>query len=209
MKRLDIPPGPFEAYLFDCDGTIADSMPVHFRAWTQAVEEQGGTFPEALFYRWAGVPHDRIVELLNAELRLAMPIAETTRRKEELYVELLSDVKAIGSVVDHIEKESGRLPFAVVSGSPRVSVVKTLTILGLLHHFSVVVCAEDYRHGKPHPEPFLLAAQKLDIPPERCLVFEDADAGIRSAESAGMQWVRVPRSATSWQMRHHARDEKT
>jgi HAD superfamily hydrolase (TIGR01509 family) len=192
MTALKLPPGPFGAYLFDCDGTLADSMPVHFRAWTRAVEEHGGTFPEELFYAWAGIPLDRTVEMLNEKLHYTMPVAETVRRKEELYLELLPEVRAIPSVLAHVEREAGRIPFAVVSGSPHASVVRTLTVLGLVDKFPVVLGAEDYTHGKPAPEPFLRAAEILGVPPDRCLVFEDADAGIRSAEAAGMQWVRVP-----------------
>jgi HAD superfamily hydrolase (TIGR01509 family) len=193
MTELELPPGPFGAYLFDCDGTLADSMPVHFRAWTRAVEEQGGTFPEVLFYAWSGIPHARTVERLNETFHYAMSIEVTVRRKEELFMELLPEVKAVASVVVHVEREAGRIPFAVVSGSPRAAIEKTLTALGLREKFPVIVGAEDYARGKPDPEPFLRAAEILGVPPGRCLVFEDAEAGIRSAEAAGMQWVRVPR----------------
>jgi HAD superfamily hydrolase (TIGR01509 family) len=193
MTDLPLPHGPFDAYLFDCDGTLADSMPVHFRAWTRAVEEHGGTFPEDLFYAWAGIPLARTVEMLNERFHIALPVAQTVARKEALYLELLSEVRAVASVLVHVERDAGRIPFAVVSGSPRASVVKTLTALGLLDKFPVIVGAEDYTHGKPHPEPFLRAAELLGVAPTSCLVFEDADAGIQSAEAAGMQWVRVPR----------------
>ncbi len=88
--------------------------------------------------------------------------------------------------------KSGKIPFAIVSGSPRASILKTLTTLGLVHHFPVIVGAEDYTHGKPDPEPFLTAARLLDVPPAQCLVFEDAEAGITAAVAAGMQWVHVP-----------------
>jgi HAD superfamily hydrolase (TIGR01509 family) len=189
---LTLPPFEFGAYLFDCDGTIADSMPLHFRSWNEAVAEHGAVFPSDLFAAWAGVPLDRTVALLNETLGYALPIVETVRRKEELYHALLPEVRAVASVVAHIDKQYGRIPFAVVSGSPHASVVRTLTALGLIDKLPVIVGAEDYTHGKPHPEPFLTAAQLLGVAPGRCLVFEDADAGIQSAEAAGMQWVRVP-----------------
>ncbi|MEO6829496.1 MAG: HAD family phosphatase, partial [Acidobacteriaceae bacterium] len=83
----------------------------------------------------------------------------------------------------------------VVSGSPRTSIIKTLKFLGIRDKFAEVIGAEDYERGKPHPEPFLLAAKRLNIPPSRCLVFEDADAGIESAKAAGMSWVKVPRQS--------------
>jgi HAD superfamily hydrolase (TIGR01509 family) len=86
----------------------------------------------------------------------------------------------------------GKIPFAVVSGSPRESVIKTLTVLGILDLFDALVCAGEYTHGKPAPDPFLIAAEKLGVPAEACLVFEDADLGIEAAVAAGMQWVKIP-----------------
>jgi HAD superfamily hydrolase (TIGR01509 family) len=189
--NLEIPAGHFEAYLFDCDGTIADSMPLHFRAWTRAVEEGGGSFPEELFYAWAGQPLERTVEMLNEQLGYRLPIAETVRRKEALYDELLDQVQPVPAVLAEIERNFGRIPLAVVSGGPRASVRRTLTALGVLEKFAAVVCAEDSPRGKPYPDPFLRAAELLAVAPERCLVFEDAEAGIRAAEAAGMKWVRV------------------
>ena len=189
---LTLPPGDFKAYLFDLDGTIADSMPLHYRGWTQAVEEHGGRFPEDLFYAWAGIPLPRTVEMLNERFGLAMPVMDVVRRKESLYLARLADLEAVPDVLAHIHEQHGSIPFAIVSGSPRRSIADTLTQLGLLDLFSVVVGAEDYIRGKPDPEPFLTAAARLGVAPADCLVFEDADAGIASARAAGMQWVRVP-----------------
>lgn len=189
---LALPDGEFRAYLFDLDGTVADTMPLHFVAWTQAVEEAGGTFPEELFYAWAGAPITRVVQQLNETLGTTLDPAAILHRKESLFLKMLDDVQPIPSVLEHVERQRGQIPLAIVSGSPRDSIIRTLTLLGLLEHFDTLVGAEDYTHGKPNPEPFLVAAERLQIAPEHCLVFEDADAGIRSAEAAGMKWVRVP-----------------
>ncbi len=183
---------PFRAYLFDMDGTVANSMPVHFEAWTKAVEDAGGTFPVDLFYELAGIPLHRTVEMLNEKFGYTMNPAEVVHRKEAMYLERLEEVEPIAAVVDHIHAQHGHIPLAVVSGSPRDSIVRTLTALKLLDRFDVLVGAEDYTRGKPDPEPFLTAAKKLNVAPEDCLVFEDADAGIAAAEAAGMAWVRVP-----------------
>jgi len=190
--KLPIPPGPFAAYLFDCDGTIADSMPLHYIAWSQALGERGCAFPEDLFYAWGGRPIDEIIASLNEMHSLHMPVAEVALRKEALYFDLLPQLKAVPEVLEHIHHSHGRIPFAVVSGSARDSVTASLTTLGILDRFDTLVCAGDYARGKPDPEPFLTAAQSLHIPPANCLVFEDADAGIRSAQAAGMAWVRIP-----------------
>lgn len=191
-EELKLPEGDFAAYLFDLDGTIADSMPLHFHSWTQAVEEAGGRFPEADFYELGGVTLPKTVEILNERYGYKMSPAATARRKELLYFELLPQLRPVASVLSVIERERGRVPFAVVSGSPRESITNTLRVLGLLDEFRVIVGAEDYTHGKPDPEPFLTAAARLNLRPEECLVFEDADAGIASAEAAGMLWVRIP-----------------
>ncbi len=191
---LTLPPGSFAAYLFDLDGTIADSMPLHYVSWSQAVHEYGGTFPEDVFYSLGGVPLPRTVEILNERFGYTMPPNEVADRKEQLYIEMLPQLKPVAAVVDIIRRDAGRLPFAVVSGSPRASILSSLRTLHLLQEFPVIVGAEDYTHGKPDPEPFLTAARLLGVDPRACLVFEDADAGIASAEAAGMAWVRIPHS---------------
>lgn len=167
-------------------------MPLHFRTWKQAVEEQGCSFPLEMFYALGGVPLPRTVELLNERFGYSMHPQETAKRKEDLYLDVVAQVHAVPAVLKHIEAAHGRIPFAIVSGSPRASILATLERLGLSGHFQLVVGAEDYTRGKPDPEPFLVAAQRLGVRPESCLVFEDADAGIAAAEAAGMRWVRVP-----------------
>ncbi|GAA2699532.1 HAD family hydrolase [Micromonospora olivasterospora] len=189
---LPLPPGDFQAYLFDCDGTIADSMPLHYTAWCQALDEWGCEFPEDLFYAWGGRPVADIIDTLNERHGLAMPVDAVARRREELYQQLLPTLTAVPGVLRHIHDAHRRVPFAVVSGSTRESVTASLTALGLLDKFDVLVCAGDYARGKPDPEAFLLAARLLGVPPRSCLVFEDADLGIQAATAAGMASVRIP-----------------
>lgn len=189
--KLELPQGPFEAYLFDCDGTIADSMPLHYIAWKQALGEQGCDFPETQFYSMGGMPVRDVIRALNAEHGLQMPVEAVALRKEDLYYEFLPQLTAVPEVLEVIEASHGTIPFAVVSGSTRESVTASLRSLHLLDKFQTLVCAGDYARSKPHPEAFLLAAQRLGVPPERCLVFEDADIGIEAATAAGMASVRV------------------
>jgi HAD superfamily hydrolase (TIGR01509 family) len=190
--RLRLPPGPFRAYLFDCDGTIADSMPLHYVAWTSALGEWGCVFEEELFYAWGGKPAPEIISDLNKMYGLKMPVMAVAERKERLYYDLLPQLKVIPEVLEHIEAQTGSIPFAVVSGSQPESVTASLTALGLLDKFEVIVCAGDYKKSKPHPDPFLLAAARLRVPPEYCLVFEDTEMGIQAATAAGMASVKVP-----------------
>ena len=189
---LKIPDGLFAAYLFDCDGTIADSMPLHHRAWQTALSEWKCDFSEDLFYAWGGTPTTKVIEQLNQKFGLSMPVAEVESRREKHYRSLLSTIGPIHEVVEHIRSQSGKIPLAVVSGSPRDSVLMTLGYLGLGDYFQVIIGAEDSPRGKPHPDPFLAAARILGVEAKACLVFEDADLGIQSAEAAGMKWVRVP-----------------
>ncbi|MBG6101245.1 beta-phosphoglucomutase family hydrolase [Micromonospora vinacea] len=193
---LPLPPGPFAAYLFDCDGTIVDSMPLHYLAWQQALEEWGCEFPEDLFYAWGGRPTADIIVALNEQQGLAMPVAAVVERRESYYQELLPQLAAVPEVLAHIHDAHRRVPFAVVSGSTRASVTASLDALGLLDRFDVLVCADDYTRAKPDPEAFLLAAEQLGVPPESCLVFEDTDLGIQAATAAGMASVRVPQQRT-------------
>ena len=190
--KLKLPEGSFGAYLFDCDGTIADSMPLHYRAWKKALGEWNCEFAEKLFYAWGGMPVAEIVSTLNQRHGLNMPVEAVSRRKENLYFELLPQLKSVPEVLEHIEAEYGRIPFGVVSGSTRESVTASLESLNLLDRFDTLVCAGDYKHSKPDPEAFLLAASRLGIEPERCLVFEDTEMGIQAAKAAGMASVKVP-----------------
>ena len=190
--KLKLPPGSFAAYLFDCDGTIVDSMPLHYLAWKRALAEWNCAFDEKLFYSWGGMPIVEIVATLNQQRGLNMPVETVAHRKENLYFELLPQLQAIPEVVEHIEAKHGQIPFAVVSGSAIDSVTASLTQLNLLDRFETLVCAGDYQKSKPDPEAFLLAAARLGIAPECCLVFEDTEMGIQAATSAGMASVRVP-----------------
>lgn len=190
--KLDLPSGLFSAYLFDCDGTIADSMPLHYDAWKKALAEWNCTFKEELFYSWGGRPVREIIARLNEMNGLSMPVDLVATRKERLYHEQLPLLKGIPAVVEHIHAQHGRIPLAVVSGSRRNSVESSLSALNLLDKFDTLVCAEDYKNGKPAPDCFLLAAARLGVPASECLVFEDTDLGIEAATAARMASVRVP-----------------
>jgi beta-phosphoglucomutase family hydrolase len=190
--KLKLPTGSFKAYLFDCDGTIADSMPLHYIAWKSVLAEWNCEFSEEVFYAWGGMPVSEIISTLNQRHGLKMPLEEVSRRKEDLYFEALPQLKAVPEVLEHIEDQFGQIPFAVVSGSTRDSVTASLESLKILDRFDTLVCAGDYENSKPHPEPFLTAALRLGIAPEHCLVFEDTEMGVQAATAAGMASVKVP-----------------
>jgi beta-phosphoglucomutase-like phosphatase (HAD superfamily) len=165
---------------------------LHYVAWTQALSEWRCEFPEPLFYSWGGTPTPEIIAKLNQRYGLQMPVDQVARRKEVLYLENISRLTAVPEVLEHIELSHGKVPFAVVSGDSRETVTASLTALKLLDRFETLVCAGDYRRGKPDPEPFLIAAARLRVTPDDCLVFEDTDLGIQAATAAGMASVKVP-----------------
>ncbi len=192
--KLDIPDGDFVGYIFDLDGTLIDTMPLHFRAWDEAMRRAGLQVPldENLFYSLGGVPTRRVGELMGAHYGLKLDADRLFHEKEALFRELQADARLIEPVVAFARRAAATHPLAVASGGPRDIVRRSLELTGLAPLFKAVVTADDVVHGKPAPDMFLLAAKLLGVEPTRCLVFEDAEPGIKAALAAGMQVVRVP-----------------
>jgi beta-phosphoglucomutase family hydrolase len=192
--QLDIPPGDFAGYIFDLDGTLADTMPLHFRAWDAAMRHAGlnCALDEDLFYSLGGVPTRRVAELIAEHYKLKVDPEAVFHHKESLFQELQGDARLIGPVVEIARRVAQTHPVSIASGGPRAIVQRSLQLAGLAPLFAVVVTADDVTHGKPAPDMFLLAAKQMGVLPSQCLVFEDAEPGMRAAEAAGMKWVRVP-----------------
>ena len=192
--QLDIPAGDFAGYIFDLDGTLIDTMPLHYRAWDAAMREAG--LPHALdedhFYSLGGVPTRRVAELFGEHYGLKLDPDLVFHAKEAFFSELQKDVRLIEPVVEFARRMSKTHPLSIASGGPRIIVERSLEITGLAPLFPVVVTADDVKHGKPSPDMFLLAARNMGVTPTACLVFEDADPGIQGAKAAGMKVVRVP-----------------
>lgn len=184
-------PDHIAGLVFDCDGTIGDTMPLHYQAWVKVLAQHGEDFPEALFYEMAGIPTPRIVELLNERHGYSLPVDDTAEQKERLFVEMIPLILPIDPVVGVVRQYAGRLPMAVATGGTRAICEKTLAVLGLRQHFVALVTSDDVQHGKPAPDIFLEAARRLGVPPERCAAFEDADNGLQSARAAGMLAVDI------------------
>ena len=191
MQFLQLPDRDFDAYIFDCDGTLADTMGLHYDAWKMALEPHGADLPEDLYYSWGGRPTREIVEALNEMQGLFMDPALLVHHKEGLYHPHLPSVQPIDAVVAIARSFHGKKPLAVASGGGRKSVHATLDGLGLTQLFETIVTSEDYKNGKPSPDPYLEAARRLSVDPSECLVFEDTEIGRQSAEAAGMQCVLV------------------
>lgn len=193
LMQLQIPAGDFAGYIFDCDGTLIDSMPVHYKAWDEAMRRRGmpGTLCEDLFYSLGGVPTLQVAEAIGKHYGLKIDPLDVFHLKENLFVEMLPKVERIEAVVEFAMKVAKTHPVSVASGGPRMVVEQSLKLAGLADLFKVVVTADDVVHGKPSPDMFLLAAKLMGVPPEKCLVFEDAKPGMDAAVAAGMQYVHV------------------
>jgi beta-phosphoglucomutase-like phosphatase (HAD superfamily) len=182
---------PFRGAIFDCDGTLADTMPLHYRAWVASLTERNAAMSEKLFYDLGGVPTADIVRILNERFGYGLSVMDTAADKEARYEDLLPEAEPVGRVVALVQEYRGRYPMAVASGGIRRLVDQTLNALALGDCFHAVCTAEDVSRGKPEPDLFLLAAQRIGVPPEECVVFEDSDLGLEAARRAGMQAVDI------------------
>lgn len=186
------PPPGTSALIFDCDGTLADTMPIHYRAWTALLGRRGIPFPEPRFYQLGGMPTARIIRLLADEHGVAVADVDAlVWEKEETFLGFLHEVTPIEPVMRIAAAHRGRLPMAVASGGYRAVIRRTLESIGAADWFAATVCAEDTARHKPEPDVFLEAARRLGVGPVGCVVFEDTDIGLEAARRAGMAGVDV------------------
>lgn len=172
--------------IFDMDGTLADSMPLHYKAWKLTAEENGFTYTEKQFLETAGMPTHKIVPVINKELGLNLDPEEFSRRKEEHFLENINDVKLIQPVAEIILEYHNKLPMSIGTGGKKKIAKLTLEILGFDKYIDIIVSAEDVENHKPYPDTFLKCAELMKVPPECCQVFEDGEMGLLAGKSAGM-----------------------
>lgn len=181
------------ALIFDCDGTLADTMPAHYEAWLDVLRPFGIPFPEPRFYALGGVPTTEIARILFGEAGQPVDTAEIAHAKEQAFLTRMGAVRPIEKVVAVARDARGRVPMAVASGGQRSVVELTLRQIGVHDWFGVTVTAEDTQRHKPEPDVFLEAARRLGVPENVCTVYEDTDLGIEAARRAGMRWVDIRR----------------
>ncbi|WP_269525591.1 HAD family hydrolase [Coraliomargarita parva] len=188
MQNLQL---KYAGLVFDMDGTLADTMPTHFVAWTRTMHKYGIEFPEDRFYALGGVPAPVIIEMLAREQGKQVDVDAVTEEKELLFLDLLEDVQPIPEVVAIAEAHRGHMPLAVATGSMTWVAERILGALGIREWFGAVVGAEQVSQPKPAPDVYLLAAQGIGVDPANCHAFEDTELGMEAARNAGMDVIDV------------------
>ncbi|MBN9121391.1 MAG: HAD-IA family hydrolase [Planctomycetes bacterium] len=185
------PPGT-AGLIFDCDGTLADTMPAHYKAWTALLSRFNIPFPEPRFYAMGGMPTASIIRVLAGEVGVAVTDVDAmVVEKEACFLTHLEAVAPIEPVLAVAAAYRGTLPIAVASGGYRDTITRTLDRLGVRDWFDAMVTAEDTARHKPDPDVFLEAARRLGVEASKCVVFEDTDIGLEAARRAGMSGVDV------------------
>jgi HAD superfamily hydrolase (TIGR01509 family) len=186
--------GSYAAVIFDCDGTLADSMPLHYRSWVEAFQKHSAPFEfsEKRFHELGGTGLVETVEILNQEHGAELDPEAVVAAKESWYQENLTQVGPVADVVAFARELAGRgLPIAVASGSPTETLRRTLEIIKVAKLFPVVISRDDVEEGKPAPDSFLKAAKALRIQPSDTIVLEDSPLGLEAARRAGMRGILV------------------
>jgi beta-phosphoglucomutase family hydrolase len=180
-----------QGIVFDCDGTLADTMPLHWLAWQMVTKKHGLHFPEERFYSLGGVPSRDILKMLSVEQGVSIDHIAVAHEKENAYLPFLPEVKPIKIVVAVAEQNFGRIPMAVASGGQKPIIEQVLKHLGIRQYFDAVVTSEDVTNQKPAPDIFLEAARRIGVAPDLCRAYEDTDLGLQAIRSAGMEAVDV------------------
>ena len=181
----------YDAIIFDLDGTLADTMPLHLEACQLVCRAKGFDFPEDFFYEEAGKPTITVFKDLMKKLDLPYDGAELGQAKEEKVLELMPKVGFVSEVKEIFDRFKGQKKYAIGSGGQRHTVELTLRILQIPNEFDAIVSCDDVPAHKPDPTTFLKAAELIGVTPEKCIVLEDGDPGIQAAISAKMDYLDI------------------
>ncbi len=183
--------GKYKALLYDCDGTLADNMHAHKMAYKEVASRYGIELDISIIDELAGWPTRLVANEISKRYNVLLPDTFSQEKSSLFFEKYIEHTQPIAYVTEHLKRNADDMHVGVVSGGSRTTVQKTLAVLDLTDYIEVLVCAGETPNGKPHPDPFLAAAEKLGVEPKECMVFEDGDPGVMAAQAAGMDWVRI------------------
>lgn len=185
MKKIFIAPQT-KGLIFDCDGTLVDSMPLHMKSWEYAIHKFNAHYDYHFFFSKRGMKETDIIKIYNSQFNVCLNEEELLKSKHEYFMNNIHEIKPIKNVVDIVENYKNIFPMAVVSGGTKKIVYEELRIIGILPYFEAILTADDLIKPKPAPDMFLEASRMINVPTMYCQVFEDGDLGIEAANKAGM-----------------------
>lgn len=188
----------YDGFVFDMDGTIVDSMPLHLAGWERASEIFNFHYNPDWFYNLGGVPSRKIAELIEKEQQISLDIDAVTRAKSEYFLTVIDRVTPFPAMKTLVHELAAHCPLAIGTGSIRKNAETMLQHAGLRQYFQTLTTADDVVHHKPNPDTFLLSAAKMDLKPSNCLVFEDTEIGLETAKNAGMDCVLIVNGEPDW-----------
>ena len=177
--------------IFDFDGTLVDSMPLHWRAWDSVCQRHGIEFSEQRHNSLGGMPSRKILAMLKKEQGLDFDPAALSREKEGAYLPLMGEVKLIEPVAAIAREHRGKIPMSIATGGRTQFIEPLLEQVGIADWFCALVTSDDVVNPKPAPDTFLKAAALMGVPAEDCRAYEDTDLGLQSIRAAGMDAVDV------------------
>ena len=183
---------PYEALLFDVDGTLADNIHAHKAAYVAVSKEYGVDLDPDLIDETAGWPTVAVAREVCKRYNVEFDVEAYSKRKSQIFIEeFIQQTEPVEYVRQVLFENVGKKKIGIVSGGSRSTLNITLQVIDVTGKYEAMVCAGDTKNGKPSPEPFLLCAEQLGVDPQKCLVFEDGDPGVQGAIAAGMGWVRI------------------
>lgn len=192
QKLIQLTEGPYKAFLYDCDGTLADNMPAHKKAFVTVAARHGFQLDDRIIDELAGWPTLAVAAEIRKRYKVDFDEVSFSEQKSAVFVEeFVQQTEPIHFVVEHLKQSAGKKKIGVVSGGRRSTVSITLDVIGVAPYLDTLVCAGETERGKPYPDPFLKAAGELGVAPHECIVFEDGEPGCQAAEAAGMKWIRI------------------